>query len=145
MRALLQRVQSASVSVEGQKVGQIAQGLLIFLGVGQGDGEEKALRLAEKIVLLRIFEDREGKMNLSLQDIGGAALVVSQFTLYADTQRGRRPSFTAAAPPAIAAPLIERFAAHLSALGIPVQQGVFGADMQVELVNDGPVTLWLEQ
>jgi len=145
MRALIQRVKQASVSVNGQKTAQIGPGLLILLGVGQGDGEAQARWLAEKTAQLRIFEDLAGKMNLSLLESGGAALVVSQFTLYADAQRGRRPSFTAAAPPEIAAPLVQFFAAQLQSQGLQVQQGVFGANMLVELANDGPVTIWLER
>ena len=147
MRALLQRVSQASVTVDGQAVGQIGRGLLILLGAGQQDGENGEARvkaLSEKIMHLRIFEDEAGKMNLSLLDTGGAALVVSQFTLYADARKGRRPSFTAAAPPAIAEPLVERFKAALAAHGIHVEGGVFGAHMEVALINDGPVTIWLD-
>ena len=147
MRALLQRVCHASVTVEGQVVGQIGQGLLILLGVGQKDGENgeaQVKMLSEKIAHLRIFEDEAGKMNRSLRDVGGAALVVSQFTLYADVRKGRRPSFTDAAPPAIAEPLVERFKAALASHGIPVEGGVFGAHMDVALINDGPVTIWLD-
>src|SRR2546425_7281711 len=143
MRALLQRVSRASVTVEGQIVGQIGQGLLVLLGVGQNDSEVQVKTLAEKIAHLRIFGDDEGKMNRSLLDIGGEVLVVSQFTLYADTRRGRRPSFTEAAPPALAEPLVERFQAAIAAYGIKVAGGIFGAYMQVELVNEGPVTIWL--
>jgi len=145
MRALVQRVKSGKVSVDGKAVAEIGRGLVILLGVGQGDGEGQAGFLAEKIASLRIFEDPAGKSNLSLLDVGGAALVVSQFTLYADTAKGRRPSFTDAAPPEVAAPLVEKFAALLSARGVPVQTGVFGAHMQVEIINDGPVTIWLER
>lgn len=147
MRALLQRVSQASVTVDGQVVGQIGRGLLILLGVGQqdgGNGEAQVKALSEKIMHLRIFEDEGGKMNLSLLDVGGAALVVSQFTLYADARKGRRPSFTDAAPPAIAEPLVERFKAVLAAHDIPVEGGVFGAHMDVALINDGPVTIWLD-
>jgi D-tyrosyl-tRNA(Tyr) deacylase len=147
MRALLQRVSQASVTVDGQVVGQIGRGLLILLGVGQRDGENgeaQVKALSEKIVYLRIFEDEAGKMNRSLLDVGGAALVVSQFTLYADVRKGRRPSFTDAAPPALAEPLVERFKAALAAHGIPVEGGVFGAHMDVALINDGPVTVWLD-
>ncbi len=144
MRALLQRVTCASVTVEGYVVGQIGQGLLILLGVGHDDGESQVKALADKIAYLRIFEDEQGKMNRSLLDIGGQALVVSQFTLYADTRRGRRPSFTDAAPPALAEPLVERFKEMLADYGLEVAGGVFGAYMQVELLNDGPVTLWLD-
>src|SRR5436853_7261456 len=144
MRALLQRVSRASVTVEGQVVGQIGQGLLVLLGIGQQDSELQVKALVDKIVYLRIFGDDEGKMNRSLLDIGGEALVVSQFTLYADMRRGRRPGFTDAAPPAIAEPLVERFKEAIAAYGLKVAGGIFGAYMQVELLNDGPVTLWLD-
>jgi D-tyrosyl-tRNA(Tyr) deacylase len=144
MRALIQRVSRASVTVDGQIVGQIGQGLLVLLGVGPDDGKAQVKLLAEKIVHMRIFRDDEDKMNRSLLDIGGEALVVSQFTLYADTRKGRRPSFIDAAPPAIASALVERFAASIAAHGIHVENGIFGADMKVELVNDGPVTIWLD-
>lgn len=145
MRALIQRVKSAKVSVDDQTVAQIDHGLVILLGIGPGDNEQSAQFLAEKIAGLRIFEDGEGKFNLSILDKGGAALVVSQFTLYADVRKGRRPSFTDAAPPEMAAPLVMRFAEILNAQGIPTQTGVFGAHMLVEIQNDGPVTLWLEK
>lgn len=146
MRALVQRVSSASVKVEENRVvARIARGLVVLLGVGQGDGEAQAQYLSEKIVNLRIFEDAEGKMNLSLIDVGGEALVVSQFTLYADPAKGRRPSFVAAAAPEIAKPLVVRFAELLAAQGISTQTGVFGAHMLVEINNDGPVTIWLEK
>jgi len=125
-------------------VGQIGRGLVVLLGVGHGDGEAEARLLAEKIANLRIFEDAAGKMNLSLLDIGGEALVVSQFTLYADTRRGRRPGFTDAALPDVAEPLVQRFADHLRAAGIPVATGRFGAMMLVEIHNDGPVTILLD-
>jgi D-aminoacyl-tRNA deacylase len=144
MRALLQRVSQASVTVNDQIVGQIDQGLLVLLGIGQNDGEAQIKLLTDKIVHLRIFEDSEGKMNLSLLDIHGEILVVSQFTLYADSRKGRRPSFTAAAPPVIAEPLIEQFKAVIAAQHINVAGGVFGAHMKVSLLNDGPVTLWLD-
>jgi len=144
MRALLQRVTHASVTVDKQIVGQIDQGLLVLLGIGQDDGEAQVKALVDKIVHLRIFEDKEGKMNRSLLDVGGSALVVSQFTLYADMRKGRRPSFTDAAPPTQAEPLVERFKTAIAAYDIPVTGGVFGAHMQVSLVNDGPVTLWLD-
>ena len=144
MRALLQRVSRASVTVDEQVVGQIGQGLLLLLGVGQNDSEVQVKSLADKIAHLRIFGDDEGKMNRSLLDIGGEVLVISQFTLYANTRRGRRPSFTEAAPPALAEPLVERFKDTLAGYGLTVAGGVFGAYMQVELLNDGPVTIWLD-
>ena len=144
MRALLQRVSRASVTVDGKVVGQIGQGLLVLLGVGQDDSEEQVKALVDKIVYLRIFGDDEGKMNRSLLDIGGEVLVVSQFTLYADTRRGRRPGFTNAAPPSIAGPLVERFKEAIAAYGLSVADGIFGAFMEVELLNSGPVTIWLD-
>ncbi len=144
MRALLQRVSKASVTVDGQIVGQIGHGLLILLGVGQGDGEAEIKQVSEKIVHLRIFADNEGKMNRSLLDSGGQALVVSQFTLYADIHKGRRPSFIGAAAPTLAEPLVERFKEAITAHGISVEGGVFGAHMQVELLNDGPVIIWVD-
>lgn len=145
MRALLQRVSQASVTVEGQTISRIGNGLLILLGVGQGDGEEQAAFLAEKIAHLRIFEDEQGKTNLSVLDVSGEAIVVSQFTLYADTRKGRRPSFTDAALPGVAAALVTRFAELLRGHGVPTQTGQFGAHMLVEVHNDGPVTVWLEK
>ena len=145
MRAVIQRVQQGSVSVKGQKIAAIGPGLVILLGIGPGDGEEQAAYLAEKIAHLRIFEDDQGKTNRSVLDTGGAAFVVSQFTLYADTRRGRRPSFTDAAPPEIASPLVDHFAELLRAHDVPTQTGQFGASMQVELVNDGPMTIWMER
>ncbi|MCI0380348.1 MAG: D-aminoacyl-tRNA deacylase [Gemmataceae bacterium] len=141
MRAVLQRVARAKVVVEGQTVGEIGRGLLLLLGVTHDDTPEKAQWLAEKVAGLRIFPDDEGKMNRDLAETGGAALVVSQFTLYGDTRKGRRPSFVDAAPPETAIPLYEAFIDALKALGVPVATGQFGAMMQVELVNDGPVTL----
>jgi D-tyrosyl-tRNA(Tyr) deacylase len=144
MRALLQRVSRASVTVDNHIAGQIGQGLLVLLGVGQDDSEARVKTLVEKIVHLRIFGDDEGKMNRSLLDIGGEVLLVSQFTLYADVRKGRRPSFTDAAPPALAEPLVERFMAALAAYDLKVEGGVFGAYMQVELLNTGPVTIWLD-
>ena len=144
MRILLQRVTHASVTAEGHIVGEINLGLLILVGVGQDDREAQIKTLVDKIVHLRIFGDNEGKMNRSLLDIHGEALVVSQFTLYADTRKGRRPSFTNAAPPAIAEPLVERFKDALASYGVNVEVGIFGADMKVELLNDGPVTIWLD-
>ena len=145
MRALLQRVSKASVTVEGQTISTIGKGLLILLGVGHGDGEEQARFLSDKIASLRVFEDEQGKTNLSVQDVQGEALVVSQFTLYADTRKGRRPSFIDAALPALAEPLVDRFVELLRGHGIPTQTGKFGAHMQVEIYNDGPVTIWLEK
>ncbi|PWH15641.1 MAG: D-tyrosyl-tRNA(Tyr) deacylase [Anaerolineae bacterium] len=145
MRLVIQRVRSGSVLVEGQPIAQIGQGLVILVGVGHQDNEEKARLLAEKTAHLRIFEDRDGKMNHSLVDIGGEALVVSQFTLYADTRKGRRPSFTEAALPEQAKPLVECFIEHLETLGVPTQSGQFGAHMLVKIENDGPVTILLEQ
>src|SRR5512134_1774186 len=145
MRTLLQRVSKASVAVEGQIVSAIGKGLLILLGVGHGDGEEQAAFLAEKIAHLRIFEDAQGKTNLSILDVQGEAIVVSQFTLYADTRKGRRPSFTDAALPDKAEPLVTRFADLLRGHGVPTQTGQFGAHMLVEIHNDGPVTIWLEK
>src|SRR5512143_1931671 len=145
MRALLQRVSKASVTVEGQTISSIGNGLLILLGVGHGDGEEQAKFLAEKIANLRIFEDEQGKTNLSILDVKGEAIVVSQFTLYADTRKGRRPSFTDAALPDVAEPLVDRFVDLLRGHGVPTQTGQFGAHMQVEIHNEGPVTVWLER
>src|SRR5437868_15210288 len=136
MRALLQRVSHASVTVDGQVVGQIGQGLLVFLGIGQGDSEVQVKTLADKIAYLRIFGDDEGKMNRSLLDIGGEVLVVSQFTLYANMRRGRRPSFTDAAPPAIAESLVERFKNTLAGYGLTVTSGIFGAYMTIEIRNE---------
>ena len=145
MRALLQRVSKASVTVEGQKISAIEKGLLILLGVGHGDGEEQVRFLAEKIANLRVFEDEEGKTNLSILDVKGEAIVVSQFTLYADTRKGRRPSFIDAALPDIAEPLVNQFVDLLRGHGVPTQAGKFGAHMKVEIHNDGPVTIWLEK
>ena len=145
MRAVVQRVRRGRVSVAGDTVAEIESGLVILLGVGPQDGEAQAQYLVEKIANLRIFEDAEGKLNLSLLDVGGQAIVVSQFTLYADTRKGRRPSFTDAAPPEIAAPLVDRFAALLNAAGAPTTPGRFGAFMLVEIENDGPVTILLER
>ncbi|MBX3048046.1 MAG: D-tyrosyl-tRNA(Tyr) deacylase [Anaerolineales bacterium] len=145
MRALVQRVRSAAVTSGDEELGRIAQGVVILLGVGQADGEAEAHYLAEKIAHLRIFEDPQGKINLSLLDIGGQALVVSQFTLYADASKGRRPSFTQAAPPEQAEPLVSRFVELLGQQGVPTATGRFGAEMLVEIHNDGPVTLWLEK
>lgn len=144
MRAVVQRVSKASVRVDGEVVSAIEQGFLILLGVTHDDGEAEAAYLARKISGLRVFEDGEGKLNLGLAEVAGAALVVSQFTLYADVRKGRRPSFTAAARPEDAVQCYQRFCTLLAAEGIAVQQGVFQAHMAVELVNDGPVTLWLD-
>ncbi len=145
MRIVVQRVRRGSVSVEGQLIAQIHQGVVLLVGIGMQDSEEKARFLAEKVAHLRIFEDQHGKMNCSLLDVGGEALVVSQFTLYADTRKGRRPSFTDAALPDQAKPLVECFAQHLQRLGVPTQSGQFGAHMLVTIENDGPVTILLEQ
>jgi D-aminoacyl-tRNA deacylase len=145
MRALLQRVSKASVTVEGQTISSIGKGLLILLGVGHNDGEEQAKSLAEKIANLRVFEDEQGKTNLSILDVKGEAIVVSQFTLYADTRKGRRPSFIDAALPEVAEPLVDRFTDLLRGHGVPTQTGKFGAHMEVEIHNDGPVTIWLER
>ncbi|HEY4190100.1 MAG TPA: D-aminoacyl-tRNA deacylase [Candidatus Limnocylindrales bacterium] len=144
MRALLQRTTRAEVRAEGAVVGAIGGGLVILLGVGPDDTEAIADDLARKAAELRIFRDEDGRTNRSLIDVGGAALVVSQFTLFADTRRGRRPGFTAAAPPDLAERLYLRFTAALAALGVTVSTGRFGAEMSVELVNDGPFTIWLD-
>ncbi len=144
MRIVLQRVKQGSVSVAGRKIAAIERGLVLLLGIGHGDSEAQASFLAEKTANLRIFEDAAGKMNLSIKDVGGEAIVVSQFTLYADTRKGRRPSFTDAALPDAAKALVERFIQLLAAQGVAVQSGEFGADMQVEILNDGPVTILLE-
>lgn len=145
MRIVLQRVRRGKVSVAGQAIAEIAAGLVLLLGIAPGDGLEQARYLAEKVANLRIFEDEAGKMNRSLLETGGAALVVSQFTLYADTRKGRRPAFTDAAPPEIASPLVLQFADLLRSLGVPAQTGEFGAHMLVEIENDGPVTILLER
>ncbi len=144
MRVLLQRVSRASVTVDGQVVGAIGPGVVLLVGVRRGDERSIAEWMAQKVAHLRIFEDEAGKMNRSLLEVGGSALVVSQFTLYADVRKGRRPSFIEAAPPDEARPLVEAFADALRRLGLPVETGVFGAHMDVELVNDGPVTIWLD-
>jgi D-aminoacyl-tRNA deacylase len=144
MRAVLQRVSRARVVVADEVTGAIEQGLLVLLGVAGNDTREQAVWLADKVVHLRIFNDSDGKMNLSLLDVGGACLIVSQFTLYGDARKGRRPSFIDAAGPPVAIPLYEAFLASVKAHGVPVATGRFGADMQVELVNDGPVTLILD-
>lgn len=144
MRALLQRVTAASVTVDGTKISEIANGLLIFVCAMPDDTPDTAKALAAKIAKLRLFKDADGKMNLSLPQTGGAALVVSQFTLAADTTRGTRPGFSRAAKPALANTLYENFADEIATLGIPTQRGKFGADMSVALTNDGPVTIWLD-
>ncbi len=144
MRAVLQRVKRGKVSVDGRTVAEIGAGMVILLGIGHGDTEETARALAEKIAFLRIFEDAQGKMNLSIRETGGGTIVVSQFTLYADTRKGRRPSFTDAALPEVARPLVDRFARLLEEQGVPAQTGEFGANMLVEIDNDGPVTILLE-
>ncbi|MEJ2563855.1 MAG: D-aminoacyl-tRNA deacylase [Anaerolineales bacterium] len=145
MRAVLQRVRRGRVSIEGETIAEIDRGLVILIGIGHEDSAEDARRLAEKCAALRIFEDDAGKTNLSVQDIEGQAIVISQFTLYADTRKGRRPSFTKAARPETAEPLVEIFAAHLRDYGVPTQTGVFGAHMLVDIENDGPVTILLER
>ncbi|MBD3803943.1 MAG: D-tyrosyl-tRNA(Tyr) deacylase [Thioclava sp.] len=144
MRALIQRVSQASVTVDGNRIAEIGPGLLILACAMQGDNEKTAEKLAERISKLRIFKDDADKMNRAVGDIGGACLVVSQFTLAADTSRGNRPGFSSAAPPEIGNRLYEHFAAHLASLGLPVQTGEFGADMKVALLNDGPVTIWMD-
>jgi D-tyrosyl-tRNA(Tyr) deacylase len=145
MRSVVQRVRYGRVSVGGTVIAEIGRGLVILVGVGPGDGDEQARYLAEKIANLRIFDDEGGKINRSVLEVGGEALVVSQFTLYADTRKGRRPSFTEAALPEFASPLVERFAKLLSEQGVPTLTGQFGAHMLVEIANDGPVTIWLER
>jgi D-tyrosyl-tRNA(Tyr) deacylase len=145
MRALLQRVSKASVSIEDKVISQIGKGLVVLLGIGHADGDEQVIFLAEKIANLRIFEDDQGKTNLSVLDVKGEAIVVSQFTLYADSRKGRRPSFIDAALPDLAEPLVNRFVERLRGHGVPTQTGQFGAHMLVEIHNDGPVTIWLEK
>lgn len=144
MRAVVQRVRAARVTVEGEVRGEIGPGLCVLLGVAETDGVAEAVRLAERVARLRVFENAEGKFDLSVVDTGGAVLVVSQFTLVADTAKGNRPSFAAAARPGVAEPLYERFADAVRAEGVPVETGVFGARMAVELTNDGPVTIVLD-
>jgi D-tyrosyl-tRNA(Tyr) deacylase len=144
VRALVQRVARAEVRVDGQAVGAIGRGILVLLGVAPDDDAATARGLARRVVELRIHADAEGRTNLALGDVGGAALVVSQFTLYADTRRGRRPGFTGAAQPAHAAAIYDCFCAELEELGVATARGRFGASMEVELVNDGPFTLWLD-
>lgn len=145
MRLLIQRVSKASVTVEKQTISSIGKGLLVLLGIGHDDGEEQVQFLAEKTANLRIFEDEQGKTNLSVLDVKGEAIVVSQFTLYADSRKGRRPSFIDAALPDVAEPLVDRFVELLRSHGVPTQTGKFGAHMEVEIHNDGPVTIWLEK
>jgi D-aminoacyl-tRNA deacylase len=144
MRAVVQRVSRAEVRTEGIVAGRIEHGLVVLLGIGQGDSEEVALKLATKIVGLRIFEDAEGKMNLAVEDVAGSVLCVSQFTLYGDVRRGRRPSFDEASRPEVAEPLYEAFCGAIERQGLRCERGVFGAHMEMELVNDGPVTLVLD-
>ena len=144
MKVLLQRVSEAAVTVDGREVGAIGQGLLVLLCAERGDGEDEAALLARKIAALRIFEDAAGKMNRSLRDVGGSALVVSQFTLAADLSRGNRPGFSRAAPAEEAKALYERFAVLLGEHGVPVETGEFAAHMAVRLINDGPVTIWMD-
>lgn len=145
MRAVLQRITQGSVQVDQRLIAdQIGPGLLIFLGIGKNDNEEIAIQLAKKISNLRIFSDENGKMNLSIRDVEGKSIVVSQFTLFADTKRGNRPSFTEAGEPEKAKFLVDYFAKYLEYLGVPTQQGEFAADMKVSLTNDGPVTIWIE-
>ena len=144
MRQLIQRVQRAEVRVAGEVIGQIAEGLVVLVGVGHGDSEAVADNLAGKSVDLRVFRDAEGRTNRSLIDVRGEMLVVSQFTLFADTSRGRRPSFIDAAPPELGERLYDRFANAVAARGVSVARGKFGAEMQVELVNDGPLTIWFD-
>ncbi len=145
MRLVVQRVRRGRVSVDGHTLAEIGQGVVILVGVGRGDGEAEVRWLAEKCAGLRIFEDAQGKTNLSLQEVGGEALVVSQFTLYADTRKGRRPSFIDAALPEQAEPLVRLFAQTLAAQGVPTQTGEFGSHMLVEIDNDGPLTILLER
>jgi D-tyrosyl-tRNA(Tyr) deacylase len=144
MRAVLQRVSHGKVTIDRRSAAEIGLGLVILLGVGPQDTREKAETLARKIAMLRIFQDEQGKMNLSVLDVKGSAIVVSQFTLYADTRKGHRPSFTDAALPALARPLCDYFVECLKALGVPTQTGEFGAHMLVDIANDGPVTISLE-
>jgi D-aminoacyl-tRNA deacylase len=144
MRAVLQRVTRGKVTIDGRVAAEIGMGLVILAGIGPDDGREKIQSMAKKIAALRIFQDEQGKMNLSVLDVRGAAIVVSQFTLYADTRRGNRPSFIEAAPPVLASPLVDYFIKSLSEQGVPTQSGEFGAHMLVDITNDGPVTILLE-
>ena len=141
----MQRVKYGRVTIDGVILAEIGPGMVILLGIGPQDGEEQARYLVEKVANLRIYEDEQGKINRSILDVGGEAMVVSQFTLYADTRKGRRPSFTEAAPPELAAPLVQRFAELLREQGIATRTGEFGAHMLVEIANDGPVTIWMER
>ncbi len=145
MKVVLQRVSSASVSVDGETVGQIGHGFLALVGIGRGDDQAVVQWMAEKTSQLRVFEDEQGKMNRSVQDVQGGVLAISQFTLYGDCRKGRRPAFTSAAEPGIANELYESYVDQLRRLGVPVETGVFAADMKVSLVNDGPVTMILER
>lgn len=145
MRALIQRVSSGRVSVDGKMLAEIGPGLVILLGINPEDGDEQIDYLTQKIANLRIFEDQDGKLNRSVLDMGGEALLISQFTLYADTRKGRRPSFTRAARPEAANPLVDTFAEKLTSKGVPTKTGQFGAHMLVEINNDGPVTIWMER
>lgn len=145
MKVVLQRVGAASVTVEGETVGSCGRGLLLLVGIGPEDDVQTLAWMAKKVVGLRIFPDEQGRMNHDVRDVGGGVLAVSQFTLYGDCRKGRRPSFVGAAPPELASPLYDRFCELLEAEGVPVGRGIFGADMQVDLQNDGPVTLILER
>jgi D-aminoacyl-tRNA deacylase len=144
MRALIQRVSEASVEVGGERIAAVGGGLLVLVAAGAGDAPDAAARLAAKVARLRIFADADGRMNRSIADVGGEALVVSQFTLYADVRRGNRPGFTGAAPPDVGEQLVDAFCAALREHGVPVSTGRFGAHMHVQLVNDGPVTIWID-
>jgi D-aminoacyl-tRNA deacylase len=144
MRALIQRVSEASVEVGGERIAAVGGGLLVLVAAGAGDAPDAAARLAAKVARLRIFADADGRMNRSIADVGGEALVVSQFTLYADVRRGNRPGFTEAAPPDVGEQLVDAFCAALREHGVPVSTGRFGAHMHVQLVNDGPVTIWID-
>ena len=145
MRAVIQRVNHGGVKVGGETIAKIGSGLVILLGIGPDDGEEQVDFMVNKIANLRIFEDQQGKLNLSILDIGGEAIVVSQFTLYADTRKGRRPSFTGAALPEVASPLVDLFSERLAQAGVPTQKGEFGAHMHVEIHNDGPITILMDR
>jgi len=145
VKVVLQRVRRGRVSVDGDTIADINRGLVVLIGVGQTDTTSEAEWLAEKCAVLRVFEDEQGKTNLSVKDVAGEVLVVSQFTLYADTRKGRRPSFINAAPPEIAQPLVDHFVDRLAGLGVSVKKGIFGAHMLVDIENDGPVTILLER